>query len=157
MKKYPRPPHISTWFLNRFCTQDLLEEIHGDLHEQFFDHVDQYGESKAKRIYSWTILRSLRPYLFKTPNRKKYRLNQFDMFKNYLKIAFRNLVKQKGYTLTNIFGLTTGIVSVFLIMIFIDSELSYDKHHDSYENLYRIATDMTINDEDLKLATSPPG
>lgn len=152
-----KPPYLSQLFLKWFCTAKLIEEIEGDLHEEFMDNSERYGNTKARMLYSWTVLRSVRPYLIKKLKRNKYRLNPYDMFKNYLKIALRNLVKQKGYTLTNILGLTIGIISVFLILIFIDSETHYDQHHDDYQNLYRVATKITINDENLELATSPPG
>lgn len=152
-----KPPYLSQLFLKWFCTAKLIEEIEGDLYEEFMDNSERYGNTKARMLYSWTVLRSVRPYLIKTFKRNKYRLNPFDMFKNYLKIALRNLVKQKGYTLTNVLGLTIGIISVFMILIFIDSETHYDQHHDDYQNLYRVVTSMSINGEDLNLASSPPG
>jgi len=152
-----KPPYLSQLILKWFCTTELVEEIEGDLYEEFLDNSERYGHAKAKRLYSWTVIRSLRPYLIKKVKRNKYRLNPFDMFKNYLKIALRNLVKQKGYTLINVLGLTIGIISVFLILIFIDSETHYDQHHDDYQNLYRVATTININGEILELATSPPG
>ncbi|MDP3473862.1 MAG: ABC transporter permease, partial [Algoriphagus sp.] len=49
------------------------------------------------------------------------------MFKNYLKIAYRNLVKNKVYSAINIFGLTLGFVCCILIMLYVKNELSYDK------------------------------
>ncbi len=60
------------------------------------------------------------------------------MFKNYLKIAFRNIRKHKLYSLINIFGLTLGITCCILIYLFIQDDFSYDKFHENAENLYRI-------------------
>lgn len=60
------------------------------------------------------------------------------MLISYLKIAFRNLVKNKVYTAINLAGLAFGIASVFLIAIYIKGEISYDRFHDQAENLYRI-------------------
>ena len=48
------------------------------------------------------------------------------MFDNYLKLALRNLLKQKFYTLINIAGLTLGITCCLLIFLFVQHELSYD-------------------------------
>ncbi len=60
------------------------------------------------------------------------------MLLNYFKIAFRNLVKNKLHTIINVAGLALGIASVFLITIYIQYELGYDRYYDQYENLYRI-------------------
>ncbi|MGD1958208.1 MAG: ABC transporter permease [Fulvivirga sp.] len=61
------------------------------------------------------------------------------MLINYLKIAARNLRKKLGYTLVNIFGLTTGITSCLLLLLFVQDEWSYDKFHTDSDKLYRVA------------------
>jgi putative ABC transport system permease protein len=60
------------------------------------------------------------------------------MLSNYLKIAFRNLLKNKLHTIINVAGLSLGIASVFLITIYVKYELGYDRYYDQAENLYRI-------------------
>jgi putative ABC transport system permease protein len=60
------------------------------------------------------------------------------MILNYLKIAYRNLLKNRWYTIIIVSGLALGIASVFLLTIYVQHELSYDKYYDQYENLYRI-------------------
>lgn len=61
------------------------------------------------------------------------------MLLNYFTIAFRNLVKTKLHSVINILGLSLGMASVFLIMLYISHELSYDRFHRRSEDLYRIA------------------
>ncbi len=61
------------------------------------------------------------------------------MFRNYLKIALRNLLNNKGYTAINIFGLALGLATCLLIVLYISDELSVDKHHRSASRLFRIA------------------
>ncbi|GHN01679.1 ABC transporter permease [Cytophagales bacterium WSM2-2] len=64
------------------------------------------------------------------------------MLRNLIKIAFRNLVKDKGYSAINITGLTIGITcSLFLLMYILD-ELSYDKYHVNSKNIYRIVSNI---------------
>jgi len=63
------------------------------------------------------------------------------MFKNYLKIAWRNLAKRKGYSIINILGLATGMCACLLIVLYIISELGYDDFHKNGDNIYRIALD----------------
>ncbi len=60
------------------------------------------------------------------------------MFKNYFKVAFRNLLKRKGFSLINILGLAIGMAVCLLIILFIQSELSYDKHNQKADNIYRL-------------------
>lgn len=60
------------------------------------------------------------------------------MFKNYLKIALRNIRKQKGYSFINIAGLSVGIACCILILLWIQDELSYDRFHKNGHQIYRI-------------------
>ncbi|WP_153797361.1 ABC transporter permease [Foetidibacter luteolus] len=59
------------------------------------------------------------------------------MIKNYLKIAFRNLMKYKFISFINLFGLTVGLTCCLLISTYIINELSYDKYNNKAENIYR--------------------
>lgn len=61
------------------------------------------------------------------------------MIKNYLKIALRNLLNNKGYTAINVFGLGLGLATCLLIVLYISDELSFDKYHRSADRLFRIA------------------
>lgn len=67
------------------------------------------------------------------------------MFKNYLKITLRNLYRHKLYAIINVFGLTLGLGCCLILSLFILSELSYDRHWDNHENIYRIVNDYTFN------------
>lgn len=60
------------------------------------------------------------------------------MFKNYLKIALRNLRRHKGYTFINIAGLTVGMSCCALMLLFIRHELSYDRFHSKANRIYRM-------------------
>ena len=60
------------------------------------------------------------------------------MFKNYLKTAYRHLVRQPGYTALNVIGLTIGITSSLIIVLYLVNELSYDTHHENADNIISI-------------------
>lgn len=60
------------------------------------------------------------------------------MFKNYLKIAWRNLLKNKGYSMINIGGLAIGLACFLLIAVFISNELSFDTYHEKKDRIYRV-------------------
>ena len=74
------------------------------------------------------------------------------MFKNYLKIAFRNLRKQKAYSIINIAGLAIGITCCLLIVLFVLDELSYDKHYERSDQIYRVAVKSRFGNQDLNEA-----
>ncbi len=62
------------------------------------------------------------------------------MFKNYLKIAFRNLAKHKVYSAINILGLTAGLACFILVGLYVSYESSFDKYHENIDDLYRLVT-----------------
>jgi putative ABC transport system permease protein len=77
------------------------------------------------------------------------------MLKNYLKIAYRNLIKHKFYSLINIFGLSLGIACCLLIISYIGNELSYDRYHKNADNIFRIVSKNTFSGNTNELARSP--
>lgn len=81
------------------------------------------------------------------------------MFRNYLKIAWRNLTKSKQQTIINLMGLTVGTVSCLTILLYVFAQLGYDQHHDNAESIYRVRTNIDgsgIGGEDMVLATASP-
>ncbi|MCE7991486.1 MAG: FtsX-like permease family protein [Roseivirga sp.] len=70
------------------------------------------------------------------------------MFKSYIKIAFRNLLKHKGYSFINIFGLTLGLVTSTLIFLYVQDELSYDRMHADADRVYRLENWSMYNGEE---------
>ncbi|HUS03266.1 MAG TPA: ABC transporter permease [Chitinophagaceae bacterium] len=79
------------------------------------------------------------------------------MLKNYLTIAFRNLLKNKALSFINIFGLASGMACALLIILFIKEELSFDKFNKDPERIYRVVKDFVNEDgSTLPDATTPP-
>ncbi len=60
------------------------------------------------------------------------------MFKNYIKIAWRNILKNKGYAAINIGGLAIGMACFLMIAMFVRHELSYDQYHSNSDSIYRV-------------------
>jgi hypothetical protein len=78
------------------------------------------------------------------------------MFKNYLKIALRNLINQKAYSFINITGLAVGMACFILILLWVQDELSYDRFHENTENLYRVVDhEKYSNGEELYFTSNP--
>ena len=76
------------------------------------------------------------------------------MFLNYLKIAIRNLKKNKGYSFINIFGLAVGIACCIVILLFIQNEFSYDKYNVNYDSIYRVRLSAVIGNNPIESASS---
>ncbi|WPZ09753.1 ABC transporter permease [Roseivirga spongicola] len=75
------------------------------------------------------------------------------MLKNYVKVAFRSLLKQPAYTALNIIGLTVGIASSLIILLYIFHETSFDKQHSKADRIYRLSTQITEPDNSFKWAS----
>jgi putative ABC transport system permease protein len=69
------------------------------------------------------------------------------MIKNYLKIAWRNLFRNKGFSATNLLGLTIGITCTILISLWVKDELTYDKFHSNYTSIYKIYANRDFNNQ----------
>ncbi|HTY36625.1 MAG TPA: ABC transporter permease, partial [Bacteroidota bacterium] len=79
------------------------------------------------------------------------------MFSNYLKVAVRNLLKHKLYTLINVGGLSVGLACAILISLWVGDELSFDRFHKNVENLYRVNWDFKwAGNEGVGPGTPPP-
>jgi hypothetical protein len=63
------------------------------------------------------------------------------MLKNYLKTAFRNLVRRKNYTIINIAGLAAGIAICLVLFLVIRYEMSFDDYHQKKDRIYRVLTE----------------
>ena len=77
------------------------------------------------------------------------------MVKNYLKVAFRNLLRFKTYSFINIAGLAIGIACCLLILLYIQNELSYDRFNKKADQIYRINTDLKFGTTELALPVVP--
>ncbi|HEY0744322.1 MAG TPA: ABC transporter permease [Chryseosolibacter sp.] len=132
-----QPPQWPVKVLRRFVKDEYLEEIEGDMEELFLFNVEEKSLSKARWIYTIEMLQLLRPVLLKN-FKSSPTFNQYAMFKNYFKIAWRNLVKKTAYSAINIFGLALGIACCLLIFLFVQDELSYDNYHEKGQRIYRV-------------------
>ena len=78
------------------------------------------------------------------------------MFKNYLKIAFRNIKRHKGYSFINIFGLAVGMAFCILIILWVQDEFSYNQFHENRDNLYIVGTHSHYGNQIRTSAGTPP-
>lgn len=78
------------------------------------------------------------------------------MILNYLKVALRNMRKQRFFTLINLLGMSAGITTAILITLFVVNELSYDRFHPEYQRTYQMGLRGKIGGQDIVTATTAP-
>jgi putative ABC transport system permease protein len=77
------------------------------------------------------------------------------MWRNYLTVALRNIRKYKGFSLINIAGLAIGIASCLLILLFVQSELSYDRFHEKADRIHRVGFTFHVGTNEFDAALGP--
>ncbi|MEP7143634.1 MAG: ABC transporter permease [Ferruginibacter sp.] len=78
------------------------------------------------------------------------------MLKNYFKIAWRNLLKNKAFSIINIFGLAIGIATCLIILLFVQNELSYDRFNEKADQIVRVTFGGMMSGERMKECVMPP-
>ena len=68
------------------------------------------------------------------------------MFKNYLKVAVRNLINNKGFSIINIFGFALGLFVCIIISLYMSDDLTFDHQFEEAENLYRVVSNDNSKD-----------
>ena len=129
-----QPPKWADRLLEWYCRPDLLEDLQGDLHEIYYQTVDQ-SKKRASLLFVWLVLRSFRLSVIK----KDYTIknSKFAMTKNNFKIAFRVLWRDKFNSALNLLGLIIGIACFLLMGLYVKQELSYDHFHSKKDRIYR--------------------
>lgn len=77
------------------------------------------------------------------------------MLQHYLKVALRNMFKYKGYSIINLAGLTIGLAICFMLFLWINDELSYDRFHENSDRMYRSAWEARFGDNEWKTPMVP--
>ncbi|MHB1687435.1 MAG: ABC transporter permease [Ignavibacteriaceae bacterium] len=79
------------------------------------------------------------------------------MLKNYLKVAIRNIYKNKVYSFINIAGLAAGMAACIFIFLYVQNDLSFDKSNKNYDRIYRVGQEVNQNGKDVIWSLTPTG
>lgn len=155
MKSPVQPPRWAHWLLTKLHPGNTLEEVEGDLHELYTRCYNSSGKTQATLRYLLNVMSVLPPFVRRRKTNKQqpeYRtlsgLNSI-MIRNYLKIAFRNLRRQKISTSINIVGLAIGLATCILIMLYVQDELSYDRYNEKADRIFRVGLRLQLNGKDV--------
>lgn len=171
MSNKQQPPKAAQKLLLLFLRNDLAEEVMGDLGERFERVTVKGSLRKAQMDYWFQVINYLRPFAL----RKKgiQNLTQYDMFQNYFKIGWRNIVKYKTFSAINIFGLALAMSVCMLIILMLADQRRYDRFHEKGDRVYRILSnsyattpyplaevikaEYTVAEETVNLMPGPAG
>jgi putative ABC transport system permease protein len=137
MDKKRETPALANWLISKFVNEKLSEELLGDL-EEMHEHRSSRSAAYANLMYWVDVLHLLIGFgVFK----RSAKSNNLVMYTHYLTIAARNLNRAKVYSIINITSLAVGMGVCLTICQYVYFELSYDKFHGNYQNIYRVSID----------------
>ena len=145
MKKiHHDPPRFFLRFFRWFCHAELRDYIEGDLMELYEERIKDKGKRRADLKFITDVILLFRPGIIRPSVNNN--LNQIDMFRNYLKIAWRNMMKKKMYSFLNLAGLSTGMAVAILIGLWIQSEVSFNKNFELHSRLAQVMVYQALDE-----------
>ena len=138
------PPKYALRFLRWFCREECLDEIEGDLIEMYEKQLTR-NPRWAKWQFVIRVLFHLHPMYIRSLD-TFYPQNPTIMFKHYLKVSWRSLLKNKVYSLINISGLGVGMAVALLIGLWIHYETSFDSFHERIDRIGIIRKHTLFNE-----------
>jgi predicted permease len=126
-----RPSPAALRILRHLADPDEAPSLAGDVEEEYADIRERRGGIPAALWIWFQVVISLPSFV------KSYLYWRHTMFANYLRTAWRNLVKHKVFSFINIAGLAVGMACCILIFLWVKDELSFDRFHQDHERLYR--------------------
>ncbi len=138
------PPKFFLKFFRWYCHPKMQDYIEGDLMEVYDVRLKTLGKRKADLKFMVDVLLLFRPGIV-GPAEGYKNLNNYGMIKSYLKIGWRNILRNKGYSLINIGGLTLGMSVAILIGLWIGDELSFNSYHKNYATVAQLARKERAN------------
>ncbi|MDG1276687.1 MAG: ABC transporter permease [Algoriphagus sp.] len=143
------PPKWADRFLEFYCVPFKLEQIQGDAYELFYLNLEDRGLAYARFRYWIHVLSFFRWSNIKRTKTNYYTSNSTAMFKNYLKIGWRNLLKQKATTFISVFGLASAVGCCLVAYLFIANIWFKGMLQPNKNEIYQLT--YTIDEEEGKV------
>ena len=149
MKNRSAPPRFPSLLLRGLSHQYHRANALGDLEELYAQKLEESGARKANRWCWRQALKSV-PHLIHS-----WIYWSMTMFKSYLKMTWRNILRHKGYSLINITGLAVGMACCILIIMYVTEELSFDGFHEKGSRIFRANTISSVGSNTRSFAVVP--
>ncbi|MGC3945033.1 MAG: permease prefix domain 2-containing transporter [Chryseolinea sp.] len=150
------PPGWATRILQWYCAPHLLEEVQGDLQEEFEFQASRVGVTKARIDYIRNVIGFVKPFAIK--RKKSPYANPslgMNMFNHYITVAFRNVVRQKSFSAINVAGLALGMTCCLFVFLWVRDEKSMDNFHTQGDNLYLLYQTVANNGQTTGSYSTP--
>ncbi|MFY0591374.1 FtsX-like permease family protein [Roseivirga sp.] len=131
-------PKYWTKLFSWFCNDQFAEELQGDLEERFYRNTEKLGSKKAKLIYKKEVIKMIRPSVIGL-QKKIPMLIRASILKIHFILAIRNMVRNKTFSVVNIFGLGAAIAVSLFIVNLLYTGYQLDRHHRDAERIYRVS------------------
>ena len=146
---------IADRFLAWFCRSELYDDIQGDLDELHDRTASKHGSFIRNFQHCWSVLSLLRPGIIR-PDLFSTILSNRAMIKLHFITAKRNILRNRAYSLINVFGLALGIAACLAILCYSQFERSYDRDHPNVDRLFRVNQTAIWNPEGGIMGSTPP-
>jgi putative ABC transport system permease protein len=160
MKKL-QPPKFARIVFEWYCGNARVDDLIGDLDEQFYLHAASHSPFRAALRYWRGVLSLMFSYAIKKRKRDvritHYSKSKFsfDLLGNYVKVAVRNLYQHKYFSILNAFGLAVGMSVSLLLIALISYIKTYDTFHVYQDRIYSIVSERIEGVEQYSYATAP--
>jgi len=134
------PPLWLTWLLQQTLSTADFDVAFGDLAEGYRHCAAHHGQHRANLWLLQDILHDIPAML------GRHFYWRLIMLKNYFKVAFRNIKRQRLYAAINILGLAIGMAGCLLIFLWVQDERSYDRYHSKASQIFRVEREMHFRD-----------
>ncbi|WOK07540.1 ABC transporter permease [Imperialibacter roseus] len=144
------PPKYPLHLLRWFCREDYLDEIEGDLLELFEKRAEK-SPGRAKWRFWWDVVKSLRLRNMKQPGFLRHRA----MFVYNPRQTVRMLTIHSAHTVSNITGLTVGLLATFFLFFYVLDETNTDSFHKDGDRIFRVIGASFLNGDSYCSAATP--
>jgi len=136
-------PRLLNKLLRAVLPWDHYLEKSGDLEEVYRNLHEDRGILRARIWYALQVIQTAKLFISESIYWRTV------MFKNYFKVALRNILRHKGFSIINMFGLAVGMAVCTLILLWVWDETSFDKFHENIDELYRIVEHQNYTSGDM--------
>ena len=134
MNDAPSPPRLAEWLVSHSVSPSIRYGAMGDFAQVYADIAEKEGLKEANRWYWKHAIRSIPHFIYDSF------YHAMILFSNYLRVARRNLVKNRASSFVNIVGLSVAIGMIMTAFLFIEQQFTMDSYHENADSIYLVET-----------------
>jgi ABC-type antimicrobial peptide transport system permease subunit len=139
-------PGFPLKLLRWFCKPEYLPDIEGDLLQLYYRRAESVGHRRANLLLLRDVLLLCRPGLIRSSDLLRRNKPTTSMLRHNITVSFRNFARHKTTFVINVIGLSSGLMCVLLIGLWVESERSVDQFHKQGSRIYQIMNNLYAQD-----------